>query len=108
MARMLGRWLTGGCGCGRRLKSRQPLGPDCCGHGSDPRRFKRREQREVRKAVDRFRGILDGLEPQEDEPGALEELVREVGEWVPLRAEATAALLGEDDQAPGRGDGALP
>ncbi len=43
MARMLGRWLTGGCGCGKRLKFRQPLGPDCCGYDSDPRRAKRIE-----------------------------------------------------------------
>jgi hypothetical protein len=51
MARMLGRWLAGGCGCGRRLKFRQPLGPDCCGHGSDPRRFKRIEQRETEREL---------------------------------------------------------
>lgn len=51
MARMLGRWLTGGCGCGKRLKFRHPLGLDCCGHDSDPRRFKRREQRELAREL---------------------------------------------------------
>jgi hypothetical protein len=99
MARMIGRWLTGGCGCGRRLKFRQPLGPDCAGHGSDPRRFKRREQREVREAVERFRGILNGLEPQEDGPEAMEGLVQEIEDWAPLRAKATRLLLGEDGPA---------
>jgi hypothetical protein len=69
MARMLGRWLTGGCGCGRRLKFRQPLGPDCCGHASDPRRFKRREQREVQSLDDYLAWLeetpLDELPPGE-------------------------------------------
>ena len=51
MARLLGRYLTGGCGCGKRLKFRQPLGPDCCGHDSDPRRFKRAEARQVEQEI---------------------------------------------------------
>jgi hypothetical protein len=94
MARMLGRWLTGGCHC--RPHDNRSWGLDCAGHGSDPRRFKRREQREVREAVERFRGILNGLEPQEDGPEAMEGLVQEIDDWAPLRAEATRALLGED------------
>jgi hypothetical protein len=39
MARMLGRWLSGGCGC----KSR---GPDCCGHEASTRWRKRVEARQ--------------------------------------------------------------
>jgi hypothetical protein len=49
MARMLGRWLTGGCHC--RPRGNRPWGPDCAGHGSDPRRFKRRERREVAREL---------------------------------------------------------
>ena len=51
MPRMLGRYLTGGCGCGKRLKFRQPLGLDCCGHDSDPRRFKRTEAQQVEQEI---------------------------------------------------------
>ena len=51
MARMLGRWLTGGCGCGKRAKFHQPLGLDCCGHAPDARRFKRIEAREVEQEI---------------------------------------------------------
>lgn len=51
MPRLLGRYLTGGCGCGKRLKFRQPLGLDCCGHDSDPQRFKRRERRELAREL---------------------------------------------------------
>ena len=49
----------------------------------------------VREVVERYRTILDGLEPQGDEPEALDELVRELGDWAPLRARATRMLLGE-------------
>jgi len=46
---MLGRFLTGGCGC-------NTPGPDCAGHTPDPRRFKRREkrawQREAREELE--------------------------------------------------------
>jgi hypothetical protein len=91
MVRMPGRWLTGGCHC--RPHDNRSWGPDCAGHESDPRRVRRREQREVREVAERFRGILRELGPQDDEPGALEELVQEIGDWAPLRAEATRVLL---------------
>jgi hypothetical protein len=45
VSRMLGRWMTGGCGC-------QANGPDCAGHDQDTRRRKRQEQRTVRREVD--------------------------------------------------------
>lgn len=41
---MLGRWLTGGCGC-------HTPGPDCAGHESDSRRRKRQEKRAVEREV---------------------------------------------------------
>jgi hypothetical protein len=56
MARMLGRYLTGGCSSGGRPCV--PPGPDCAGHEPDPRRFKRREQREVDELV---RGYVTAL-----------------------------------------------
>lgn len=47
MARMLGRWRTGGCGC-------KASGPDCAGHQGDSRRRKRAEQRAVRREAAEF------------------------------------------------------
>jgi hypothetical protein len=44
MARMLGRWRTGGCGC-------KTPGLDCAGHERDTRQRKRVEQRAVRREV---------------------------------------------------------
>ncbi len=44
MARMLGRFRTGGCGCG-------VPGPDCSGHERDTRKRKRAEAREVEREV---------------------------------------------------------
>jgi hypothetical protein len=49
MARMLGRWLTGGCRC--RPRDNRTWGLDCAGHESDPRRFKRIEQRELEREL---------------------------------------------------------
>jgi hypothetical protein len=68
MPRLPGRYLTGGCGCGKRLKFRQPPGLDCCGHDSDPRRVRRRERRDLeREIASEFRPVdvewLASLEP---------------------------------------------
>lgn len=49
MARMLGRWLTGGCHC--RPHDNRTWGPDCAGHESDPRRAKRIERRELEREL---------------------------------------------------------
>jgi hypothetical protein len=51
MARMLGRYETPGCCPGRRsgwTRNRRLFGPDCSRGFTDPRHFKRREQRAFR------------------------------------------------------------
>ena len=57
---MLGRYLTGGCHC--RPHDNRSWGPDCAGHVSDPRRFKRAEARE---AAEEMTGTLDAHWPDE-------------------------------------------
>jgi hypothetical protein len=50
MARMPGRWLTGGCRC--RPHDNRSWGPDCAGYESDPRRVRRRERRELEREIE--------------------------------------------------------
>jgi hypothetical protein len=85
---MPGRRLTGGCGCGKRLKFRQRPGPGCCGHGSDPRRFKRIEQRELERELAEDAADAATAREARESIGAGEAVVP----WEQVRAEAAAGV----------------
>lgn len=59
MARMLGGWRRGGCGCG-------VPGPDCSGHVRDPRWRRRVEGREWRREA------AEALTSDEDQAAEME------------------------------------
>jgi hypothetical protein len=61
MARMLGRFETPGCCPGRRAgwyRQRRAYGPECSRGFTNPRQFKRQEQRRFRKEAGHLLGAL--------------------------------------------------
>jgi hypothetical protein len=71
MARMLGRWTSGGCWAGGRSSGRPCLrpGPDCAGWERDTRKRKRQERAMVAAESWREVAVLTGVPViYEDDP----------------------------------------